>query len=326
MYNQPGFNSDRVRKMMYKRRVWADLALLLVAFIWGVSFVIQRLAAAEMQAYVFNGVRFLLGALVILPLALIRARGGPGTEEPGWKITGFIPRRYLPGVVLAGLLLASGSAFQQVGLIYTTASNAGFITGLYVVLVPIFLSFGGRRRVPRLTIWIAAFLSAVGLYFLSTGGLLQFNRGDLLVMLSAAFWACHVILIDWMVQRVELMQFAAGQYIVCGLVSLCLGLYLDPEALKPVVSNWWLLAYMGIISVGVGYTLQAAGQRVAPPADTAIILSMEAVFAALGGWLFLGERLAPLQILGCGIILLGMLLAQSDVILGQRQAVIEVDG
>jgi drug/metabolite transporter (DMT)-like permease len=161
---------------------------------------------------------------------------------------------------------------------------------------------------------------------LSTGGQLRFNRGDLLVMFGAVFWACHVILIDWMVQRVELMQFVAGQYIVCGLVSLGIGLYLDPQALKPVMSNWWLLAYMGVISVGVGYTLQAAGQRVAPPADTAIIISMEAVFAALGGWLFLGERLAPLQILGCAIILLGMLLAQSDVILGQSQAVLEGDG
>ena len=145
-------------------------------------------------------------------------------------------------------------------------------------------------------------------------------------MISSAFWACHVLLIDWMVQRVELMQFAAGQYIVCGLVSLGLGLYLEPEALKPLLSNWWLLGYMGIISVGVGYTLQAAGQRAAPPADTAIILSMEAVFAALCGWQFLAESLSPLQILGCGIILLGMLLAQSDVILSKRQAVLEVDG
>jgi len=311
---------------MRKQRVWADLALLLVALIWGVSFVIQRIAAAEMQAYVFNGMRFLIGALAILPFAWMRARSRLGSGTTGGKTAGFIPKRYLPGVVLTGLLLASGSALQQVGLAYTTASNAGFITGLYVVLIPIFLTFGGRRRVPRLTIWMAAFLSALGLYFLSTGGHLQFNQGDLLVMLSAGFWACHVILIDWMVQRVEVMQLAAGQYIVCGLVSLCLGLYLEPGALKPVVSSWWLLAYMGIISVGVGYTLQAAGQRVAPPADTAIILSMEAVFAALGGWLFLGENLAPLQILGCGIILLGMLLAQSDVILGRRQAVLEAEG
>jgi drug/metabolite transporter (DMT)-like permease len=312
-----------VSEILRKPRLWADLALLLVALIWGVAFVVQRLAAAEMQAYVFNGIRFLTGALVILPFAFIRAmrRAGPG--EQGWKTGGLMPRKYLPGVLLAGLLLASGAACQQVGLIYTTASNAGFITGLYVVLLPIFLTFGGRRKIPRPMVWIAALLSAAGLYLLSSGGQLRFNRGDILVMVSSAFWACHVILIDWMVRRVDVMQFAVGQYLVCGLASLVLGLYLEPGALLPALSNWWLLAYMGAISVGIGYTLQAAGQRMAPPADTAIILSMEAVFAALSGWLFLGESLAPLQLLGCGIILLGMLLAQSEVILGRRRVALE---
>lgn len=303
---------------MHKRRLWADLALLIVAFIWGVAFVVQRLAAAEVQAFVFNGVRFLLGAIVILPFAIISASGHLKSGDQVWNPGGPLPRKYLPGVLLAGMLLASGAAFQQIGLKYTTASNAGFITGLYVVLIPIFLTFGGRKKLPRPVIWIAALLSACGLFLLSTGGRIQVNRGDLLVMVSAVFWALHVILIDWMVQRVGVLQFAVGQYLVCGLASLGLGLYLEPQALQPVVSNWWLLAFMGIISVGLGYTFQAIGQRVAPPADTAIILSMEAVFAALGGWLFLGENLAPLQLLGCGIILLGMLLAQSDVIIDKR--------
>jgi drug/metabolite transporter (DMT)-like permease len=307
--------------LWHKKRLWADLTLLLVAFIWGGAFVIQRMAAAEVQAYVFNGIRFLLGGLVILPFALLRARG----DGSGRRV-GSMPGIYLAGVGLAGLLLAAGAAFQQIGLSYTTASNAGFITGLYVVFLPVFLTFGGRRHIPRATVWLAAFLSALGLYFLSTGGRFQINRGDILVMVSSAFWALHVILIDWMVRRVQVMHLAVGQYLVCGVVSLGLGLYLEPGALKPVVSNWWLLAYMGVVSVGVGYTLQAAGQRVAPPADTAIILSMEAVFAALGGWLFLGESLSQLQMLGCGIILFGMLLAQSDVILGRRQAVLEEEG
>jgi drug/metabolite transporter (DMT)-like permease len=319
-----GLDFVRVSKMMRKRRLWADLALLMVAFIWGIAFVVQRLAAAEVQAFTFNGVRFLLGALVILPLAFVRARRRTGSGEVT-RTPGSLSDRYLPGVLLAGVLLASGAAFQQIGIKYTTASNAGFITGLYVVLIPIFLSFGGRRKIPRPVVWIAALLSSLGLYLLSTGGRFQINRGDILVMVSAVFWTLHVILIDWMVQRVEVMQFAAGQYIVCGLASLGLGLYLEPEALKPVASNWCLLAYMGVISVGLGYTLQAVGQRVAPPADTAIILSMEAVFAALGGWLFLGESLAKLQLLGCGIILLGMLLAQSDLILGKRQSLLDAE-
>ena len=299
---------------MRKRRLWADLALILVAFIWGVAFVVQRVAAAEVQAFVFNGIRFLLGAIVILPFALARALPGLRSGDPA-------PGKYRLGVLLAGLLLVCGSAFQQIGLKYTTASNAGFITGLYVVVIPILLMFGGRRKQPRPLVWVAAVLSALGLFLLSTGGQIQMNRGDVLVMVSAFFWAFHVILTDWLVRRVEVMQFAVGQYLVCGLVSLGLGLYLEPGALKAAVSNWGLLAFMGFVSVGLGYTLQAVGQRVAPPADTAIILSLEAVFAALGGWLILGESLAPLQLLGCGIILAGMLLAQSEVILGNRLAV-----
>jgi drug/metabolite transporter (DMT)-like permease len=312
--------------MMRKRRLWADLALLLVAFIWGVAFVVQRVAAAEVQAFVFNGIRFLLGALVILPFAFISAGRSADPGKPRWKPNGLTNNKYFPGVWLAGMLLATGAAFQQIGIKYTTASNAGFITGLYVVLIPIFLAFGGRGRLPRPIIWVAALLSACGLFLLSTGGQLQINRGDILVMVSAVFWAFHVILIDWMVRRVDVMQLAVGQYIVCGLVSLGLGLYLEPGVLQPVLSNWRLLAFMGIISVGLGYTLQAVGQRVAPPADTAIILSMEAVFAALAGWFFLGESLKPLQLLGSGIILLGMLLAQSEVILGMRQAALEPEG
>ena len=311
---------------MRKRRLWADLALLMVAFIWGVAFVVQWVAAAEVQAFVFNGVRFLLGALVILPFAFIRPGGGADPGKPGWRFTGFANNKCLPGVWLSGMLLACGAAFQQIGIKYTTASNAGFITGLYVVLIPIFLAFGGRRRMPRPVVWAAALLSALGLFLLSTGGRLQVNRGDMLVMVSAVFWTFHVILIDWLVRRVEVMQLAVGQYIVCGLASLGLGLYLEPGVLQPLLSNWRLLAFMGIISVGLGYTLQAVGQRVAPPADTAIILSMEAVFAALGGWLLLGESLTPLQLLGCGSILLGMLLAQWEVIVGKRQAALEAGG
>ncbi len=311
---------------MQKRRLWADLALLSVALIWGVAFVIQRLAAAEIQALVFNGLRFLLGALVVSPLAFFAGR--PGRYQvifAGMHTTRAPAGKYAWGIILAGLLLACGSAFQQIGLKYTTASNAGFITGLYTVLVPIFLAFGGRHRLPRLAVWVAALLCAGGLFLLSTGGRIQSNRGDLLVMVSAVFWAWHLIWIDWMVQRVSVLQFAAGQYLVCGMASLGLGLYIEPHALQPVLSNWWLLAYMGVVSVGLGYTLQAFGQRVAPPADTAIILNMEAVFAALGGWIFLGENLAPLQILGCGIIFFGTLLAQWETILGRRISAYNVE-
>ena len=308
---------------MRKQRLQADLVLLLVALIWGVSIVLQHIAAAEVQAYMFNGVRFLLGVIVILPFAIHEASGiavpdGDRSSIEVVSLARLLPVKYLPGVFLTGLLLAAGSAFQQIGMKYTTASNAGFITGLYVVFVPIFLTFGGLRKVPRPMVWIAALLSACGLFLLSTSGHFRVNRGDLLVLAGSVFWALHVILVDWMVRRVRVMQFVVGQSLVCGLVSLVVGMYLEPQALQPIVSYWWLLAYTGIIAVGVGFTFQAVGQRMAPPADTAIILSMESVFAAIGGWLFLAESLTPLQLLGGGIILLGMMVAQSDVILEKR--------
>jgi drug/metabolite transporter (DMT)-like permease len=302
-----------------QRRLLADLALLGVAAIWGSAFVVQRVAAGEVGVLAFNGLRFLVGALVILPFT--------------WKVSSATsPLRPLPhvsherttrqatawGTLLAGILLTCGAAFQQAGLKYTTAGNAGFITGLYVVLIPLLLALGGQRR-PRPAIWAAAFLSAGGLFLLSTGGVLRIGRGDGLVLVSAVFWALHVILIDWMVRRMDVLRFAAGQYLVCGLISLALAFFIEPGGLKPVLDHWWVVAYTGVISVGLGYTLQASSQRVAPPADAAILLSLEAVFAALAGWVFLQERLEPVQLTGCAVILAGMLLAQSEAFFGKKE-------
>lgn len=292
-----------------RRRLRADLTLLAVAAIWGSAFVVQRLAAVEVGVYLFNGLRFLVAALVLAPLAASRVLTGP--EMAG------LDRSSLPGVILVGLLLVGGSAFQQAGLKYTTAGNAGFITGLYVVIIPLFLALFWHQRLARLT-WLGALLAVIGLFLLSTGGQLRLNRGDALVLAGAVFWALHVIFTGRLVQRLDVLQFAVGQYLVCALVSLSIGLALEPHALPALADHWWAVAYTGLVSVGLGYTLQAVGQRVAPPADAAIILSLEAVFAALSGWLFLGEMLSPLQLLGCGVMLLGMLFAQSEALAASR--------
>jgi drug/metabolite transporter (DMT)-like permease len=294
-----------------RQRLQADLALLAVAAIWGSAFVVQRLAAIEVGVFLFNGLRFLLAALALAPLAATRVLTGP--KMPG------LSRRSLPGVILVGLLMAAAAALQQAGLQYTTAGNAGFITGLYVVLIPIFLALFWRQRLRR-TIWLAALLAVTGLYLLSTGGELRLNRGDLLELAGAVLWALHVIFTGRLVQRLDVLHFAVGQYLVCGLASLALGLVFEAKALPALVEYSWAIAYAGLISVGLGYTLQAVGQRIAPPADAAIILSLEAVFAALAGWIFLGELLTPPQLLGCGIMLAGMLLAQAGTLPGSKGA------
>ncbi len=302
--------ADRPNRSSRIPRLKADLALLSVSLIWGIAFVVQRIAALQVGVFLFNGLRFLVGALVLAPF------WGKGkvlnTPAQG------IHRRDLLVVVLVGLVLFFGAALQQEGLKYTTAGNAGFITGLYVVFIPLLMAFVWRQ-LPRPIIWIAAALSVSGLFLLSTGGQLQMNPGDGLVLISSIFWALHVIMIGRVVQRVGVAQLAIVQYLVCGSLSLLIGLATEMQTLPALLHQWWLVLFTGVISVGLGYTLQAIGQRIAPPSDAAILLSMEAVFAALFGWWFLGEHLTSLQLVGCGIIFLGILMAQSDLVTGGRR-------
>jgi drug/metabolite transporter (DMT)-like permease len=280
------------------QRLRADLTLLFVASIWGSAFVAQRLAAAQVGVFLFNGLRFILAALVLLPLAL-RQKQSPRL----WKGRDF----WLVG--LLGLLLACGAAFQQWGLRYTTAGNAGFVTGLYVVIIPFVLALGWREA-PRAAIWLASALAAIGLFLLSTGGSLKMNPGDILELAGAFVWAFHVILLGRLVQRLEILTLSIVQYLVCGLLSLLLSFGVESGAWTGSLSGWMAVFYTGLFSVGLGYTLQAVGQRYAPPADAAILLSMESVFAALFGWWILGEALTGVQLLGCAMMFAGILLAQ----------------
>lgn len=298
----PGDHSVSERLSPGRRpRLQGDLALLLVAIIWGSAFVAQRIVAPYSSIFIFNGLRFLVGALFLIPFAWLTSRQTQSKSR--------LKIQTLPGVVVAGCLLLCGASLQQAGLRYTTAANAGFITGLYVVLIPVILALFWRQT-PRPAIWIAAIMAAVGLFMLSTGGSIAFRYGDLLELAGALFWALHVIWIGRLVHRMDILHLAIGQYLVCGLISLLLGLVLEPQLSQEIAGATWAILYTGILSVGIGYTLQAAGQRVAPPADAAIILSCEAIFAALFGWLFLAEALNPTQLIGCGIMLMGMLLAQ----------------
>jgi drug/metabolite transporter (DMT)-like permease len=291
------------------------MTLLLVAGVWGSSFVAQRVAALSLDAFLFTGLRFLLGALILMPFAWRNPGGGSRANLR-------LNSHDLPGVVLAGLLLFGGISFQQVGLRDTTASNAGFITGLYVVIIPLLLAipFPGRKpRLLRPVVWVAALLSAAGLFLLSTGGRISLAPGDNLVLFGALFWAFHVIWIGRLVRRLDALHIALGQALVCGLLSIAVharplglgvSLALEGGAFPNSLVAWWPVIYTSVFSIAIGYTLQAVGQRVAPAADAAIILSLEAVFAAAFGWLLLGERLAAVQWLGCALMLAGMLLAQ----------------
>ena len=287
--------AHRSRPLARNERLRADLLLLGVAVIWGSTFAAQRVAAAHLGFFLFNGSRFLLGALTLLPM--LRGR---------WRT---ITRSERRGGTLAGILLFAASALQQAGLEFTTAGKAGFITGLYVVLVPLFLALGWRQR-PHGLAWGASLLATTGLFLLSTDGKLILAPGDGLELLGAMLWALHVILIGRLAGQADALRLAFIQFLVCGLLSAACGLGFELHTLGGLTIAWWAVLYGGVLSAGLGYTLQVVGQKVAPATDAAIILSLEAAFAALFGWLFLKETLSLCQVVGCGFMLSGMLVAQ----------------
>ncbi len=277
-----------------RRRLTADLMLLAAALAWGSTFVPCKIATAYMGPLVFNGLRFLLGVLFVLIGTGRRLRG--------------LDRREVGGGALAGVVLFAAAALQQAGLEFTTAGKAGFITGLYVVLVPLFLT--GVRQWPGWNAWVASTLAATGLFLLSGEGRWTLAPGDGMVLVAAALYAVHVILIGRMVQRADPLRLSVVQYLACGAASLGFGLAMEPAPWDALPSVWWTVLYTAFFSIVVGYTFQSLAQRYAPPTDAAVILSMESVFAALFGVLLLGEHLSPLQAVGGGLMLAGMILAQ----------------
>jgi drug/metabolite transporter (DMT)-like permease len=275
-------------------RVQADLILLLTAAVWGSGFIAQRIAAPNMNVFYFNGGRFLLGALLLFPLIRFRLK---------------IEKEKFVGVFLAGFLLFSAGAFQQAGMITTTAGNAGFITGLYVIFVPIFLWMIWRDK-QKWNVWVAAIIAVFGMLLLSTGGELKLAPGDKLEFVGAILWALHVIVVGRTVQGMNPLHFAIGQFLICAGLNAGTGLITDPQGISQISSLWWTILYNGIASVAIGFTLQGVAQKYAPPTDAALILSMEAVFAAVFGFLFLQEIFSTEQLVGGFLVLSAIFLAQ----------------
>ncbi len=288
---------DGVEKDVLK----ADWLLLLTAVIWGSAFVAQRVGMDHVGPFTFNGVRFTLGALVLLPLVVRRKAVVPPEQGGGrWTV--------LWGGGLAGVVLFTAAALQQVGLVYTTAGKAGFITGLYVIIVPILGLLWGYR--PRWGGWLGASLAVVGLYLLSVTEDLTLAPGDFLELVGAFFWAVHVLILGWLSPRVRRVRLACIQFSVCALLSLATAGLFETITVEGLRGAAVPILYGGLLSVGVAYTLQVVAQRHAPPVHAAVILSLEAVFAAVTGWIILGEVLDLRGVVGCGLMLAGMLTAQ----------------
>lgn len=276
------------------------------ALVWGFAFVAQRKSMEFSGPLSFNGFRFLLGALTLLPLLLLQK------PKKGLKAS-LSDKRLLIAGIMAGTALFFAASFQQIGIIYTTAGNAGFITGFYIILVPVFALLRGQNISSRT--WLGALMALGGLYLLSIRGSdnLLMRQGDVLVLLSAFFWAAHIVILSYVAPRHDFRLLAMIQYSFTALISLILSLVSEPfpVALFTQTASLLPLLYAGIVSVGIGFTLQVAGQRHTRADLSGMILSTEAVFAALGGYLILYEKMSVEALTGSALMLGGIILAQS---------------
>ena len=286
---------------MHIRTLKSDLLFLLTAIIWGFAFVAQRVGMDYVGPFTFNGVRFALGGLSLFPLLVITLK----SEDTAAEIS---PKTVIVGGGLAGLAVFMGASLQQLGLVYTTAGKAGFITGLYVILVPI-LGILLKHRT-ALGTWIGAVLAVVGMYFLSVTETFTIARGDLLELMGAFFWAAHIQVIGRFSRQIHPLRLAFLQCIVCSLLSLITAIFFETITLQSLLAAGIPIFYGGVLSVGVAYTLQVVGQRDAQAAHAAILLSLEAVFAVIGGWILLRETLTLRGRCGCLLMFAGMLVSQ----------------
>lgn len=291
--------------MKTPRRKWLpDSVLLLTAAIWGFAFIAQRSGMRSMGPFTFNAVRFLVGGLTLLLFYRLFLRKLPDRDEniPVSKNADWL------GELLTGLVLFAGASLQQVGLVGTDAGKAGFITGLYVVLVPILGLLIGKRT--SLFNWVGALLAAVGLYLLMVTGTFGIARSDLLVLIGAVVWAVHVQLVGHFSPRIGAVKLAITQFLVTGVLSLVAAFLFEQPSFAQLQAGLLPLIYASFLSVATAYTLQVVAQKWADPAHAAIILSLEGAFAALGGWWLLGEQLGVRGLLGAAVMLAGMLISQ----------------
>ena len=289
---------------MKPQHLKSDLLFLLSATIWGFAFVAQRMGMDHVGPFTFNGIRFLLGAMVLVPF-IYRNRNDQAAKNDGQRIN---TKRLLLYGSLAGLTIFAGASLQQVGLVYTTAGKAGFITGLYVVIVPIMGLLWGQRTTAGS--WGGALMAAAGMYLLSVNEDFTIAFGDLLELIGAVLWACHIHLIGWLSPKTDSLRLAFIQFMVCAAASLMTAMVVESASAASIAAAALPILYGGALSVGVAYTLQVVAQRHAHPAHAAILLSLEAVFAAVGGWLILGEVMSGKGLLGCCLMFAGMLVSQ----------------
>lgn len=286
-----------------KTKIKSTFLLFLTAIIWGFAFVAQRVGAEFVGAFTFNGIRFLLGGCSLIPVILI-------FEREKFDKSKFI-KTLIPGV-LAGVILFIASTLQQYGVEITqSAGKAGFLTGLYIVLVPL-IRFAMGKKTSILTFFGAIF-ALVGLFFLCmTGDEISFGIGDIVLIIGAFFWAGHILVVDKFVNDISPLKFSMMQFFICGVLSITCAFILEDIEFSAIKSAGIPILYGGLMSVGVAYTCQILGQKNSDPTFASIVFSTESVFSAIGGAIILNEIMSHRGYLGCVLIFIGIVLSQLD--------------
>lgn len=287
-----------------KDKIKSTSLLFLTAIIWGFAFVAQRVGADYVGAFTFNGVRFLLGAFSLTPVILIFEKE---------KIDKIKFRKTVIIGFLAGIILFIASSLQQFGIVFTgSAGKAGFLTGLYIVLVPLIRFVMGKKT--SVLTFFGAIFAVVGLFFLCmTGDKITFGIGDIVLITGAIFWAAHILVIDKFVNVVSALKFSMVQFLTCGILGIIFALFTETIEISSIKAAGIPILYGGLMSVGVAYTCQILGQKKADPTFASIIFSTESVFSAIGGALILHEMMSSRGYLGCILIFIGIILSQITV-------------
>lgn len=289
------------------KKMQSSLLLLLTATIWGTAFVAQSVGMDYVGPFTFNAVRSIIGGIVLIPCIFLlnKISGNESKKSEKKKNEKTV---LLVGGICCGLVLCVASNFQQIGIKYTTVGKAGFITACYIILVPILGIFIGKKTGKM--IWLSVVLAVIGLYLLCMSGSLSFGKGDSFVLVCAFLFAIHILVVDYFAPKVDGVKLSCIQFFVAGIASAIPMIVIEKPDIAALLLAWKPLLYAGVMSCGIGYTLQIIGQKNMNPTVASLILSLESCISVLSGWIILHQKLSVREIFGCVVMFLAILLAQ----------------
>lgn len=289
-----------------KQQIKSSLILLLTATIWGVAFVAQSVGMEYIGPFTFNAIRYVLGGLVLIPVILVlkkKKETGAENQEKEDKKT------LWAGGIACGVILCIASNLQQFGIMEASVGKSGFFTALYIVMIPVIGIFIGKR--PGIKLWFCVALAVVGMYLLCMkDGSFTIERADIMLLLCALAFSFHILVVDYFSPKVGGVKMSCIQFFVCGVLSAVGMLFTETPDISNIQAAWLPLLYAGLLSCGVGYTLQIVGQKGINPVIASLIMSLESVISALAGWVILGQVLSPKEILGCVLMFVAIIITQ----------------